>query len=283
MKKLAIIGVGNWGKNLIREYSRISDVLFFSNLSNEDDRDWIHESYPQIAFASINSILENDSLDAVVIATPIDTHFDLCKKALLSGKHVFIEKPITDSYLKAKELEKIVLKTRLVLFVGHIFLYHEVFDKINSLGENIDYIEFSWNKFGTFKEDIYYNLVIHALSITNTLLGCPQGFKTRFSNADRVDLELMYKNARALVKIDRRCHEKRFRVFVHTESNSYLWIDDRLLVLDDETYKPLFKAFRSSLEHECGEFIDMIDNYSKARDRLRSAIGFVRAMEEIRK
>ena len=98
---------------------------------------------------------------------------------LLSKKHVFVEKPISSTLSKTEELIKIAKKNNLLLFVGQIFIFNEILKKIVQISkrENITYVNFVWNKFGTFDEDIFLDLVSHDLSIILTLFGKPKKIK----------------------------------------------------------------------------------------------------------
>ena len=116
MKKLGIIGIGNWGKNLIRDMSKISCVKKCSSLGNPKNISWLKKKYPSIQHTcNLKEIFDDKEIDAVIIATPINTHYNLVKKALLSKKHVFVEKPISTTLSKAEELINIAKKNNLRL------------------------------------------------------------------------------------------------------------------------------------------------------------------------
>ena len=123
MKKLGIIGIGNWGKNLVRDVSKISCVKTCSSRGDPKNISWLKKNYPSIQYTSDSKeIFADKEIDAVIIATPINTHYNLVKKALLSKKHVFVEKPISSTLSKAEELIKIAKKNNLLLFVGQKYI-----------------------------------------------------------------------------------------------------------------------------------------------------------------
>src|SRR5690606_33749206 len=125
MIKIGIIGAGYWGPNLIRNFNSHPEceVCIVSDLS-EGRLQFIKKNYPDIiTTVSSQDIINSDDIDAVVIATPVNTHKDLGIKCLNSGKHVFIEKPLADSYLDAVELRDLSLHKGLILAVGHIFQF----------------------------------------------------------------------------------------------------------------------------------------------------------------
>lgn len=135
--KLGIVGAGNWGLNLIRNFCKI---LGIENVvvcdTNRDRLLGLKSEYPGIENTeNFQNILSSDEIEAVVIATPAETHYELSKKALLSGKHVFVEKPITLDVDEAEELIKIAEKNHLTLMVDHILEYHPVICEMKKLIE----------------------------------------------------------------------------------------------------------------------------------------------------
>ena len=92
----AMIGVGNWGKNLVRNFAELSDsnLMICCDL-DEKKLNKIKKTLPKVSITkNIDDILHNPEIDAVIIATSASTHFKVAKKCLLSGKHVFVEKPL---------------------------------------------------------------------------------------------------------------------------------------------------------------------------------------------
>ena len=137
MKQIAIVGMGRWGKNLVRDFSRVSKVKTCVTTGNKKNMMWLRKNYPNINFATdINQVLNDSDIDAVVIATPIKSHFTIAKQSLEAKKNVFVEKPLTKTVEQAKKLVGIAKRNKLCLFVGHVFLYNEIFSKIKKIHEN---------------------------------------------------------------------------------------------------------------------------------------------------
>jgi len=275
MKQVAIIGMGRWGKNLVRDFSKVSKVKTCVTTGNKKNIVWLQQNYPSIDFTTdINQVLNDSDIDAVVIATPIKSHFTIAKKSLESKKHVFVEKPLTKTVGQAEKLVDIAKKNKLCLFVGHVFLYNEVFKKIKKIHENesIIYANFEWKKLGTFDEDIFENLLSHDLALNLELFDMPKKIqmKSKYSfltPIDRFSLELFFnKTRRSEITIDRTSHYKKKTVMFTTRKNSYIWDDDKLLKFDKktETYKEKFQSKNMPLYLECKEFIKIINakNYS---------------------
>ena len=269
MKKLGIIGIGNWGKNLVRELSKLTCIKKCSS-SNLKNIKWLKKNYPSIQHASDSKeIFADKEINAVIIATPINTHYKLVKKALLSKKHVFVEKPISTNLSQAEELIEIAKKNNLLLFVGHIFIFNEIFKKLIQISnrENITHLNFLWNKLGTFDEDIFLNLVSHDLSIILALFGKPKKIKliNKFgviSKCDVVTLILELPNKiTCQIHVNRCSSHKQKHVTIFTQKNIYIWDDLSLFKNNKKTnsFKLVFQSKYTPLEIECKEFVKKLN------------------------
>ena len=270
MKKLGIIGIGNWGKNLVRELSKIHCIKKCSSNGNLKNIRWLKKNYPSIQYVSDSKeIFADKEINAVIIATPINTHYKIVKKALLSKKHVFVEKPISTNLSEAEELIEIAKKNNLLLFVGHIFIFNEIFKKLIQISnrENITHLNFLWNKFGTFDEDIFLNLVSHDLSIILALFGKPKKIKliNKFgviSKCDVVTLILELPNKKTCqIHVNRCSNHKQKHVTIFTQKNIYIWDDLSLFKNNKKTnsFKLVFQSKYTPLEIECKEFVKKLN------------------------
>jgi predicted dehydrogenase len=123
--RVAVVGLGYWGPNLLRNLTELdeAEVVSISDEREERLRVWSRR-YPALrATTSFRDVLEDDSVDAVALATPVATHFDLTSRALQSGKHAFVEKPLAASSEEALELVRMARREDLLLMPGHTFLY----------------------------------------------------------------------------------------------------------------------------------------------------------------
>ena len=271
MKQIAIVGMGRWGKNLIREFAKFSKVKTCVTTGNKKNIVWLRQNYPDIDHVTdINKILNDPNIDAVVISTPINNHFTIAKKSLESKKHVFVEKPLAKTVSQAEKLIDIANRNQLCLFVGHVFLYNEIFKKIKTIHktESIKYANFEWKKLGTFDEDIFENLLSHDLSLNLELFGIPKKIRINskyglITPVDRFSLELVFnKTRKSEITIDRTSHFKKKTVMIITQKNSYIWDDDKLFKFDKKTktYKKIFQPKNTPLYLECKEFIRIINS-----------------------
>ena len=294
MKKIAIIGLGKWGKNLLREFSKVSCVTKCHTRGNQKNTIWLRKNYPKVVHTtSIKDILTDKNIDAVVISTPISSHFKIARSALEAGKHVFVEKPMANTILEGKQLIKITKSKNLNLFVGHIFLYNEIFKKIKKIDrqESIIYAHFSWKKFGTFDEDIFKNLLSHDISLILELFGSPNRIRLTnnigfITSSDRISLELNFtRNRKCDVSIDRISPYKEKSVTFLTKKNLFVWNDDELLRFDKRTqsFKKIYQSKNTPLHLECKKFIANITSKKVSYDSSFLALNVTRILSKLSK
>ena len=171
---LAQIGVGYWGRNLLRSFyhSEYIGTLIAVDPS-EKAQQWVKKEYPTIKIRDgFESVLKDSSVQAIVLATPANTHFALAKQALLAGKHLFVEKPLALSVKEAEELVALARLNRRILMVGHTFLYNAAVRTIKSYIEEgllgqIYYVYSQRLNLGRVRSDVnaLWNLAPHDLSI----------------------------------------------------------------------------------------------------------------------
>ena len=178
--KVAVIGCGYWGPNLVRNFLQSNRVQELICCDLDQKRlDHMKNLYPSIkVLLDYKELLKTPDLDAVAIATPVKTHHPIAKEFLDQGKHVFIEKPITHSYETALELVKLAEEKEKVLMVGHTFEYTAAVNKIKEIVENgelgkILYMSCIRVNLGLFQTDInvVWDLAPHDISIITYILG----------------------------------------------------------------------------------------------------------------
>ena len=176
--KIGVIGLGYWGPNLVRNFLAHSDVTKVITCDAREDRlKFIKEKFPAVELLQDCEVLAESNVDIIVIATPVDTHYDLAKKALEAGKHIWVEKPFTSTSKQAEKLIEIAESRNLKIFVDHTFIYNSAVQKIKELvdgGElgNVLYFDSERINLGLFQRDVnvVWDLAPHDLSIMNYLL-----------------------------------------------------------------------------------------------------------------
>lgn len=179
MINVAIIGFGYWGPNLVRNFSGLADATVKRVVDLREERlNVVKKMYPNVEVSSdINALWTDNSIDAVVIATPVFTHFPLAKKALESGKHVLIEKPMTDTSAHAQELIDLSIQKGKLLMVDHTFLYTGAVQKMKDLITSGDlgavkYFDSTRINLGLIQQDVnvLWDLAPHDISILDYLI-----------------------------------------------------------------------------------------------------------------
>lgn len=179
MVNIAIVGLGYWGPNLLRNFNANSNCyLKYAVDKKEELLNKFSPLYPNTEFIdNFETVLNDPEVDAIIIATPVWSHFDLAKKALLNNKHVLVEKPMTSTSAEAEELIKISDEKGLTLMVDHTFLYTGAVQKMKSLVESgelgdVNYFDSTRINLGLFQADInvLWDLAPHDISILSYVL-----------------------------------------------------------------------------------------------------------------
>ena len=179
MINVGLIGFGYWGPNLARNFNFNQDLHLSAIGDLSKARlEAAGRLYPQAKlFNNLDDFYRDTSLDAIAIATPVATHFELAKKALETGRHVWLEKPMTETVAQAEELIELAEQKNKVLLVDHTFVYTGAVRKIKDLiakGELGDLIYYDSTRvnLGLFQQDVnvIWDLAPHDISILDYLM-----------------------------------------------------------------------------------------------------------------
>ncbi len=180
MLKVGVIGCGYWGPNLIRNFNGLPDAEVAA-IADLDEKRLAHVGllYPNARKTTNHlEIIEDPAIDAVVVATPMTTHYPLGKAVLESGKHLFLEKPMATTVADCRELVDLAARVGKQLMVGHTFIYTPAVRKIKSLmdsGElgDVYYVNIQRVNLGIFQKDanVVWDLAPHDVSMLNYLFG----------------------------------------------------------------------------------------------------------------
>jgi len=172
--KVAVLGVGYWGPNLIRNFLGNKDVekVWAADVS-EKRLEMVRKKFPGVETTKdVDGIIKSKEIDLVAISTPISHHYTLAKKVLSEGKRLWVEKPFTSTSAQAQELIEISEKKNLPIFVDHTFLYTGAVRKMKELIVNdsigdILYFDSVRINLGLFQSDVnvIWDLAPHDLSI----------------------------------------------------------------------------------------------------------------------
>lgn len=178
MVNVGQIGVGYWGPNLLRNFTAnaLCRVMQVSELA-PDRRAYVSKLFPHIDVVdSSETLITNPELDALVIATPAATHYDLAKAALEQGKHVLVEKPLATTVAEVEELARIAKERNLICMVGHTFVFNAAVRFLKQLVDSgalgeIRYVYGQRLNLGRIRSDIdaLWNFAPHDISIVQYL------------------------------------------------------------------------------------------------------------------
>lgn len=170
---VAVVGYGYWGPNLVRNFSEIPGVRVVSVCDLVKERlTNVKVRYPTIEITDdFDAVLADPQVHAVAIATPVSTHFRLAMKALMAGKHVFVEKPMAATSTECRRMIEEAARRRLVLAVDHTFIHTGAVRKMREIVENglgdMYYYDSVRVNLGLFQHDVsvVWDLAVHDLSI----------------------------------------------------------------------------------------------------------------------
>ena len=191
-KKVGMIGLGSWGKNIYRNLNSFDVVeLIYDNDFNNLNFNLIKNSK---ITRNIDDIFLSKTVDSIVIASPAITHKDYVIKSLENNKNVFVEKPLCLSLKDSREIEEVAKKVNKIIFIGHLLQYHNAFKELKKnirLGKigSLHVIKANRLNFGAVRkiESVLYDLASHDLSM---ILSITEVFPTK------VDVNAVFKNSK---------------------------------------------------------------------------------------
>lgn len=172
---IAVVGCGYWGKNLVRTFSQLGELIAVCD-TNFEQAEKFSKEY-RVSNLSFDEILHHPDIKAVVISLPAEVHYKFGKKALEHGKHVFVEKPLALTVAQGEELQHLAQQKKLVLMVGHLLQYHPAFLKLKEMVHRGDlgkiyYLYSNRLNFGKIRrhEDILWSFAPHDISMILSLV-----------------------------------------------------------------------------------------------------------------
>jgi predicted dehydrogenase len=177
---MAVIGCGEWGPNHIRNFQSQPGAEVLAAVDPDAARlERVRGLFPAVeGCAQPDQVFTDDRIQAVVVATPLRTHYALVKKALEAGKHVLCEKPLCETVAQARELIDLAQARKLILVVGHVFLFNPGIMKVKQIVDSGDlgslhYLQAVRTNLGPIRRDCNaaFDLATHDISIFNWLVG----------------------------------------------------------------------------------------------------------------
>jgi predicted dehydrogenase len=318
MIRIGVLGYGYWGPNVARNFhSRSRAEVAMVCDRDEKARGRLQKMLPAVPFTTnSDEILTSSRIDAVAIVTPVSSHFELAKKALGSGKHVFIEKPFTQSSTQAEVLIELAERKKLQIMVDHTFLFTGAVRKIRQLVEEgalgeLYYYDALRVNLGLFQHDVnvIWDLAPHDLSIMDHIIQSkPEAVVAtgarHFNNLEDIAFITVYFPNRVIAHVNVNWlspvkvrttligGEKRMLVWNDLETDEKLKVYDRgVSVTDGQGVHELLVNYRSgdmwspriepseALTTEAEYFLDCIEANRKPFNDGENGLRIVRLLE----
>jgi predicted dehydrogenase len=318
--RVAVVGYGYWGPHMVRNFLEIDGAEVSAVCDARKDRlELVRRRHPSTATTtSFEQVVTDPWVDAVVLATPVSTHYPMVRLALESGKHVLVEKPLTNSVSEAEELVRLASRRGRVLMVDHTFLYTDAVQRLKRLIEadelgDLYYVDSVRVNLGLFQPDVsvVWDLATHDVSILQYLLGRTQRSVSATGSAhlkpgvqDVAYVSLMFDDSLighvhvswlSPVKIRQTliAGSRRMVVYNETEPSEKVRIYDRgvqsvegpedlyrLLVTYrmGDVYVPYLEN-REALRVECEHFVDCVRSGKGSISDGESSLAVVRVLE----
>ncbi len=242
MVKIGVIGGGKWGKNHLKDLSRMSCCTLVGISDQDDEKRALAEKYSILFFNDFKEMLPH--VDAVTIVTPTNTHYELAKYCLNQGKSVFVEKPLCFDLKQSEELVKLAKEKGLILGVGYVFRFNPLTKRLKELLPEIGDIQYISGRYihstvpPRRDSGVVFNLAVHLIDILNFTL--PQPPKSIFckqtnyiskNNEDSALITLDYGNFVANLETS-CCHplKKRDMWIIASKEKIYLDFLDQVMI-----------------------------------------------------
>tara|TARA_B100000927_G_scaffold290683_1_gene290193 strand:- start:503 stop:1447 length:945 start_codon:yes stop_codon:yes gene_type:complete len=287
-KEISVIGAGYWGKNYLKVLSQLESLHSIFDFSPEI-REQYNNQYKLKNF-TLEEIFQDEDVEGIVIATPMETHYEIAMQALNAEKNVLIEKPICSNLAQAKELHDLALSKNLVLMVGHLMNYHAHFIKLieiikkRDLGK-LQLIRSKRKSLGKVRnnENVIWSFAPHDISMINRILpGKHENlkvYKTNYFNSicDKATISYEKEGVIVEIEVDWTAAKKTQSFELYYEKGIIIFEDSlqdnnkKLSILDTKfDYNSLSKKINSNieyipvqglspLENQCNSFIQSIN------------------------
>jgi predicted dehydrogenase len=297
--------VGQWGRNLLRNFADVAEIAWLCDVDTDQHAELAQRHPAARVTAEVGDVLADDSVEAVVIATPVPTHYELARRALDAGKHVFVEKPPAMRGAELEELCDLAEERGRVLMPGHLLLYHPGVRKLKEIvqaGElgDVLYVYGNRQNLGTFRtnENALWSLGVHDLSVLLFLLEeepsevrahgnafLNDGVEDvvfsylRFPSGKMAHMHLSWLDPHKIRRIT-VVGDDRMAVFDDMERERKITVYDNWRTRTGDVYSPKVDP-TEPLQLECRHFLTLVAGEGDPHKAARDAIPVVRVLEQL--
>jgi len=306
--KIGVIGCGYWGKNLIRNFYELKVLAAVADVNASLSVDFAKQY--QVDALSIDALIDDDSIEAIAIATPAITHAQLTVRILQAGKHVFVEKPLALNLQEAERVKTVVNLSGKKLMVGHLVQYHPCFEAVKKLLASsalgaIQYLYSNRMSMGKIRneENVIWSLAPHDVSMILSLVHeqpltvrCHATSIYQNSIADTAHIHLQFKNVNAHIQVSWCNPFKEHKLVVQCERGMLVFDDTKVWEQKLTLYRHQVDASQSPpqihkaepenivvpyaepLKNECQYFMNVIQGKVKDRTNVDEGIAVLKVL-----
>lgn len=287
---IAVVGCGYWGPNLVRNFRSLPDCVVSTICDVSQDRlNHLQGLYPDIkGETNYENLLNDTTLDAIVIATSVKHHYPMAKSSLMAGKHTFIEKPMAASVAQCEELVTLASRKGVILMIGHTFLYSPAIRKIKEIvaqGDigTIRYICARRLNLGLYQKDINVawdlaphdiSIILHIMAESPLSINCRGTAHITPGIEDVTSMNLTFADEKSAIIHSSWLDPKKIREMTIVGS-------ERMIVYDDLAPQEKIKIFDARVErpphydtfaefHYAYHYGDMYSPYIKQEEPLKT-------------
>lgn len=276
--KYGLIGIGNWGQRVAKTLDDLGCLRAVSSSGNIENINKIKKIIPNAKVLALQQILESSDIDAVFVCVPHDKLCGIAKSALISGKHVVLEKPGAVCYQDLIDLEAIRLKTNKSCYVNYTHASSQIFKMIKEIimSSKIDHMNLTWEKQGTFGNNIQLNLLTHDIAIIREFDTSDIIIHSKILDQDYIDINLSTDRIRNChISIDRRCQKYVKKIEISTQTT-------RIEVLNNQLIHNEGKALLLNENQLRDHILNLNQKMPDSISNLTMAIKILQDMQKIR-
>jgi len=277
---IVVIGAGQWGRNLVRVFQDLGNLYGICDKNGKVIKELNAQVNSYVVDYDYQEFLQDSKIDAVVIATPSETHYAIVKTAILYGKDVFVEKPMVLSSKDGEELVELAKKQKRILMVGHVLLYHPAVEdmkrNIITLGEIKSFFStrYGWVR-SKRKENVWWTFATHDVALMIYFMGNMPNECHAIGDQDFGQASFSFGESRkAYIQVCWRYPLKRRELVILGQNDNFIYKFNEY----DENF--LRTTDKEPLKRECQHFVECVKTRQTPLTDGNHGLEVVRILEE---